>query len=89
MLPLSIRKWLAFGSGVGIEVGSADLTVSVVRMRPSGATVLGVETIENFRGRPAAEWGRQYGEFVRKHGAVHVAAVVLVPRQEVDRKSVV
>lgn len=88
MLPLSLRKWLAFGSGVGIEVGPANLTVSVVRMRPSGATVLGVETIENFRGRPAAEWGRQYADFVKKHGAGHVAAVVLVPRQEVIVRTV-
>ncbi|MFN0107140.1 MAG: hypothetical protein ACKV2U_34210 [Bryobacteraceae bacterium] len=88
MLPPSIRKWLAFGTGVGIEVGPADLTVSVVRVRPSGATVLGVETIENFRGRPAAEWGRQYSNFVRKHGAAYVAAVVLVPRQEVIVRTV-
>lgn len=88
MLPLSVRKWMAFGSGVGIEVGPADLTVSVVRMRPSGATVLGVETIENFRGRPAAEWGRQYADFVKKHGAGHVASVVLVPRQEVIVRTV-
>ena len=88
MLPLSLRKWLAFGRGVGIEIGPENLTVSVVRMRPSGATVLGVETIENFRGRPAAEWGRQYTDFVRKFGAAHVAAVVLVPRQEVIVRTV-
>ena len=88
MLPLSVRKWMAFGSGVGIEVGPADLTVSVVRMRPSGASVLGVETIENFRGRPAAEWGKQYADFVKKHGAGHVASVVLVPRQEVIVRTV-
>jgi len=88
MLPLSLRKWLAFGRGAGIEIGPEHLTVSVVRMRPSGALVLGAETIENFRGRPAAEWGRQYTEFVRKHGASHVAAVVLVPRQEVIVRTV-
>ncbi|MBI2687913.1 MAG: hypothetical protein HYX27_16515 [Acidobacteria bacterium] len=88
MLPLSLRKWLAFGSGVGIEIGHENLTVSVVRMRPSGASVLGVETIESFRGRPAAEWGRQYADFVRKHGVAHVAAVVLVPRQEVIVRTV-
>lgn len=88
MLPLSLRKWLAFGSGVGVEIGPENLTVSVVRMRPSGAAVLGVETIENFRGRPAAEWGRQYAEFVRKHGAAHVASVVLIPRREVIVRTV-
>jgi hypothetical protein len=88
MLPLSLRKWLAFGSGVGIEIGPANLTVSVVRMRPSGATVTGVETIENFRTRPAAEWGVQYAEFLRKQRVAHVAAVVLVPRQEVIVRTV-
>jgi hypothetical protein len=88
MLPLSLRKWLAFGRGAGIEIGPANLTVSIVRMRPSGATVLGVETIENFRERPAAEWGRQYTEFVRKYGVAHVAAVVLVPRREVIVRTV-
>ncbi len=88
MMPLSVRKWLAFGVGVGIEAGPRDLNVSVVRMRPAGAAVLGVETIENFRTRPAAEWGRQYAEFVKKHGAGHVAAVVLIPRQEVIVRTV-
>jgi len=88
MLPLPVRKWMAFGRGVGIEIGPQDLTVSVVRMRPSGATVLGVETIENFRGRPAGEWGRQYSDFVRKFALGHVAAVVLVPRQEVIVRTV-
>ncbi|HEU0120045.1 MAG TPA: hypothetical protein VFQ91_05925 [Bryobacteraceae bacterium] len=88
MLPLSLRKWLAFGSGVGIEMGPENLTVSVVRMRPSGATVLGVETIEGFRGRPAAEWGLQYADFVKKHGVAHVAAVVLPPRQQVIVRTV-
>lgn len=83
MLPLALRKWMAFGTGVGIEIGAEALEVSVVRMRPAGATVLGVERIENFRGRPAAEWGRQYAEFLKKHGAAHVAAVVLAPRREV------
>jgi hypothetical protein len=88
MLPLSLRKWLAFGRGVGIEIGPENLTVSVVRMRPSGAKVLGVEIVENFRARPAAEWGRQYTDFVRKFGLTHVAAVVLVPRQEVIVRTV-
>lgn len=88
MLPLSVRKWLAVGSGVGIEIGPADLTASIVRMRPSGATTLGVETIERFRERPAAEWGRQYADFLRRHGVAHVAAVVLLPRAEVIIRTV-
>ena len=83
MLPLSIRKWLAYGSGAGIEVGPVNLTVSVVRVRPSGAKLAGSMVIENFRERPAAEWGRQYSDFLKSHGVGRLAAAVLVPRNEV------
>lgn len=83
MLPLSIRKWLAYGSGAGIEVGPVNLTVSVVRVRPSGAKLAGSMVIENFRERPAAEWGQQYSEFLKSHGVGHLAAAVLLPRSEV------
>jgi len=83
MLPLSIRKWLAFGSGAGIEVGPVNLTVSIVRVRPSGAKLAGSTVIENFRERPAAEWGRQYADFLKSHGVGHLAAAVLLPRNEV------
>jgi len=83
MLPLSIRKWLAYGSGAGIEIGPANLTVSVVRVKPSGAKLAGSTVIENFRERPAAEWGRQYSEFLKSHGVGHLAAAVLLPRNEV------
>ncbi|MFN9085766.1 MAG: hypothetical protein ACK5XD_12380, partial [Acidobacteriota bacterium] len=78
-----MRRLLAFGTGVGIEVGPRDLTVSVVRARPSGAVTLGSAVIAGFRERPAVEWGREYAEFVKKFSAGHVAAVVLVPRGEV------
>jgi hypothetical protein len=83
MLTKALRKWIAFGTGAGIEIGPAHLTVSVVRVRPNGAVVLGSAVIENFRQRPAADWGREYAAVLKQHGASHVAAVVLVPRQEV------
>ena len=83
MLPLSIRKWLAYGSGAGIEVGPVNLTASIVRVRPSGAKLSGSIVIENFRERPAAEWGRQYSDFLKANGVGHLAAAVLVPRNEV------
>ena len=50
-----LRRWLAFGAGVGVEIGGDDLNVAVVRVRPSGATVLGAAAIRQFRERPAAE----------------------------------
>ena len=82
-LPPALRKWLSFGTGVGIEVGPQDLTVSVVRARPSGAELLDSRTIAGFRERPAVEWGREYADFVKKFSAGHIAAVVMVPRSEV------
>jgi hypothetical protein len=82
-LPVALRRFLAFGTGVGIEVGPRDLTVSVVRSRPSGAALLGTAVIAGFRERPAVEWGREYADFVKKFAAGHVAAVVMVPRGEV------
>ena len=82
-LPPTVRKWLSFGTGVGIEVGPLDLTVSVVRARPSGAELLESRVIAGFRERPAVEWGREYAEFVKKFSAGHIAAVVMVPRSEV------
>src|SRR5579883_2948600 len=77
------RKWLAFGSGVGVEVACNDLHIMVVRVRPKGVTVLGTATLPSFRERPAAEWGQEYRRFVKKAGGGHIAATVMLPRQEV------
>jgi hypothetical protein len=39
--------------------------------------------IRNFAGRPAAEWGAEYGHFLKSMGIGHVSATVLLPRREV------
>jgi len=69
-IPISkdLRKLLAFGSGVGIEIGATDLEVAAVRVRPTGIRVLGRVTIRNFAGRPAAEWGAEYARFLKSLG---------------------
>jgi Tfp pilus assembly protein PilN len=77
-----LKRWLAVGTGVGIEVRGEDLEVMLVRVRPYGVQVAGVATIARFRQRPAGEWGAEYAEFLRRHGSSHLAAVVLLPRQE-------
>ena len=82
-LPKDVRKLLAFGSGVGIEIGAQRLEVVVTRVRPSKIAVLGRLVIENFAGRPAAEWGAEYARFLGSVGAGHLAATVLLPRREV------
>ena len=44
MIPAQLKKWLAFGSGIGIEIagprGSESLHITAVRVRPNGARVL-------------------------------------------------
>ena len=71
-----IRKWAAFGTGVGIEITMTDLYVSVVRVRPSGARNLGKTIIANFRDRQANEWGVELSAFLKKLGCAHLAATV-------------
>jgi hypothetical protein len=88
MIAADFRKWLAFGTGVGIEMGRDDLTVTVVRLRPSGARVLGEMTIPRFREQAAAEWGGTYAAFLHKLGVSHLAATVLLPRDEMTVRQV-
>jgi len=92
MIPLSLRKFLAVGSGVGIEItgprGAETLRVSAVRVRPTGARVLGGFSIEKAAQQPAAEWGQAYSAFVKKLGLKHIVATVLVPREDVILRQV-
>jgi hypothetical protein len=79
---VDFKKFVAFGSGVGIEIGGKDLEVTAVRVRPSGIGVLGTATIREFGERPAAEWGGEYARFLRATGVAHLAATVLLPRRD-------
>ena len=81
--PTDLKKLLAFGSGIGIEIGATDLEVVAVRVRLARIQVTGRIAIANFTERPAAEWGAEYAAFVRSRGLAHVSATVLLPRQEV------
>jgi Tfp pilus assembly PilM family ATPase len=80
---IELRRWLAFGTGVGIEIGPEDLNVVVVRVRPSGASVITAAVVERFRERPAAEWGAEYAAILRKHNVAHVPATAILPRRDV------
>jgi Tfp pilus assembly protein PilN len=77
------KKWLAVGTGIGIEIGREDLLIAAVRVRPSGVKVLGELVIHRFREQPASEWGADYSSFLKKLGLTHLAASVLLPRDEV------
>jgi hypothetical protein len=92
MIPAEMKKWLAFGSGIGIEISARpgvsgklaeSLHITAVRVRPTGARVLGRLDIENFPQQPAGVWGTEYANFARQSGLRHVAATVILPRQDV------
>ncbi len=93
MKAAELRKWLAAGTGVGIEIGppgldeenpnAQDLNIAVARARPSGARILGALTIPNFRTQPAAEWGAVYAAFLKKLRAGYLTATVMLPREDV------
>jgi hypothetical protein len=79
----ALRGLLRFGTGAGIVAGERDLEVCLARVRPGGARQLGVLRIENYRERPASEWGREYAEFLARHEGSHLAAWLVLPRHEV------
>jgi hypothetical protein len=87
MMPEALKKFAAFGSGIGIEIagprGAESLRITAVRVRPTGARVVGRLEIEDFPHQPAGVWGSEYAAFVRKLDLRHVPAVVLLPRQDV------
>src|SRR6185369_12501102 len=87
MIAPVLRKWVAFGSGVGISIegprGAEWLQVVAIRVRPTGAKQVASLIIEDFRNRPAAEWSAEYSAAVAKVGMQRTAAMVLLPRHEV------
>jgi Tfp pilus assembly protein PilN len=76
-------KYLAFGTAAGIAIGDSHLEVALVRARPNGVTIAAQATISDYRHRPPAEWGREFREFLVKHGEKHLSATILLPRREV------
>lgn len=87
MIPAPLKKWFAFGSGIGIEIagphGSESLHITAVRVRPNGARVLSRLDIEDFPHQPAGVWGTEYANFARKLGLRHVGTTVILPRRDV------
>src|SRR5215469_9951589 len=78
-----LRKLMAFGSGVGIEIGASDLEVAAAKVRASRIQVLGRTTIHGYAERPAAEWGVEYAAFLKAAGLSYLSATVLLPRRDV------
>jgi len=82
-----LKKWIAFGSGVGIQIagprGSESLRITAVRVRPSGARSAGSMTVEDFLHQPAGVTGTEYAGFLRTLGLRHAVATVILPRSAV------
>lgn len=76
------RRALSFGTGAGIRLGSRDLEIAVVQMRPNGARLAGLHLVENYRERPAAVWGAEALSFLKGLGADRQAAIAVLPRRE-------
>jgi len=87
MMPAQLKTLFAFGSGIGVEIsgphGEESLRVTAVKVRPTGARVLGRLEIENFPHQPAGVWGTEFMMFARKISMGHVGATVILPRPDV------
>jgi hypothetical protein len=81
-IPRDLKKLLAFGSGVGLEIGDTGLEAVIARVRPTRVDVIGRMTIPQYATRPAAEWGAEYTRFLKAAGAHRLSATVLLPRKE-------
>jgi len=74
--PASIRKWVAFGSGLGFR--SRDRTapnrymMAAVRYVPAGARVAGAVYDRGLSASGGGRVGTDYAAFARKLGLAHV-----------------
>jgi Tfp pilus assembly protein PilN len=78
-----VRRLVAVGTGVGIQIHDGELRIAVVKVRLSKVSLVAETAVPGFRHRPAAEWGAEVGGFLKKFGVAHIAATVLLPRTEI------
>ena len=82
------RRVRKFGTGFGIAIANGNLETVIVRSRPSGSAVAASAVIGNFATRPAAEWGAELLGFLSAAGEPHLAATIVLPREEVIVRTV-
>ncbi len=78
-----LRTWLIFGTGLGIAVQGDNLDVAIARSRAAGPRLAAATTISDFRHRPATEWGKELTLFLIAAGEPHLAATLVLPREEI------
>jgi Tfp pilus assembly protein PilN len=84
--PVPVSPWRrvrVFGTGFGIAIVEGNLEAVIVRSRPSGSSVVASALIRNFAARPAGDWGAEIGRFLAAAGEPHLAATLVMPRDEV------
>ncbi len=89
--PAAVSTWhraRMFGTGLGVSLVNGALEATIVRSRPSGSSVVASATIRNYAARPAAEWGTELLQFLAGAGEPHLAATVILPREEVIVRTV-
>jgi len=90
VVPVGLRKWLRFGTGVGIVAGEQCLDVLVARARPTGPAITGYLHVDIGGHKSAADWGSEVNRFLSGcGGAQRVAAVVVLPRTQIISRIVV
>lgn len=90
VVPAGLRKWLRFGTGVGIVAGERGFDVLVARARPTGSAIAGYLHVETSGHKAAADWGSELNRFLAGcGGAQQVAAVLVLPRAQIISRIVV
>lgn len=74
------KRVAASGTGLAIAVGEDSVDILILRVRPSGVTILGYQRFTGVKERSASEIGLEYARFLRANGIPHLSAWVLLPR---------
>ena len=85
--PSAGKRYLVFGSGFGIAVHGNRLEAAIVRSRSTGPRVIAATVIEDFRNRPAAEWGGELLRFLAAAQETNLTATLILPREEIIVRS--
>jgi len=84
-----LRKWLRFGTGVGIVAGEGGFDVLVAKARPTGPSIAGYLHVQLAGRKDASSWMTELSEFLSGcGGAQRVAAVLVLPRNQVISRMV-
>lgn len=76
------QRIAASGTGLAIAIDGDALDILLVKVRPAKVEILAYQRFTGIKERPAAELGVEYSQFLRKNGAPHLSAWVLLPREE-------